>query len=90
MSTLYDPASSQFEDVAHFPSTGAVCGRVNAKNRMGGYVGFTRFVITTSGEVVVDPNADTRSGDAQEQLAALDRQLIFLKKMQAECPQATK
>lgn len=40
--SLTDPASAQFKDVVvgdYF-----VCGRVNAKNRMGGYIGFQRFL----------------------------------------------
>jgi len=41
---LVDPSSAQFESVHENPNTGAVCGLVNAKNRMGGYVGATPFV----------------------------------------------
>lgn len=41
---LIDPDSAQFKSVRENPQTGAVCGFVNAKNRMGGYVGETPFV----------------------------------------------
>ena len=39
---LSDPGSAQFRNVQ--AKNGAVCGEVNAKNKMGGYVGFTRFM----------------------------------------------
>lgn len=39
---LLDPASARFESVRTYP--GAVCGFVNAKNRMGGYSGRAPFV----------------------------------------------
>lgn len=39
---LKDPDSAQFRNIRQ-PSTGVVCGEVNAKNAMGGYVGFQRF-----------------------------------------------
>jgi hypothetical protein len=45
---LVDPSSAQFESVRENPKTGAVCGFVNAKNRMGGYVGATPFVYEAS------------------------------------------
>jgi hypothetical protein len=38
---LYDPSSAQFRNIQK--STMGYCGEVNAKNRMGGYVGFKRF-----------------------------------------------
>ncbi|EIL86916.1 hypothetical protein UU5_20365 [Rhodanobacter sp. 115] len=41
---LIDPSSGQFESVYENPKTGAVCGFVNAKNRMGAYVGASPFV----------------------------------------------
>ena len=45
---LSDPASAQFQAEKHegnwlWPK-GALCGEVNSKNQMGGYVGFKRFV----------------------------------------------
>jgi hypothetical protein len=36
-----DPSSAQFRNVRE--KGGEVCGEVNAKNAMGGYVGFQRF-----------------------------------------------
>jgi len=84
-STLFDPDSSQLQYVKYFPSTGATCGAVNSKNLMGGYVGFTMFVVTLQGEVLFDPKADTESGTAEMRLAAVDEQIAFLKRVQKEC-----
>jgi hypothetical protein len=55
---LIDPGSAQFRDVVSYPNGAAerYCGEVNAKNRMGGYVGFTKFYVDMNGPVVVlDP-----------------------------------
>ena len=41
---LKDPHSAQFEDVQAFEGVGwLVTGKMNAKNAMGGYVGFAPF-----------------------------------------------
>src|SRR5665647_83863 len=43
---LSDPYSAQFENIrlANFEGLTVVCGQVNAKNKLGGYTGFTDFV----------------------------------------------
>lgn len=43
---LNDPESAQFRDMRVY--TLSVCGEVNAKNAMGGYVGFQRFIYQRS------------------------------------------
>jgi hypothetical protein len=45
---LKDPGSAQFQDVKGSVVQGdeTVCGKVNAKNAMGGYVGFKMFCWT--------------------------------------------
>lgn len=54
---LIDPASAQFRNVAD--RDGAVCGEINGKNRMGAYVGFTRFYVDTARwEAALDPQHD--------------------------------
>jgi hypothetical protein len=40
---LKDPESAQFKDLQVFPEANVACGKVNAKNSMGGYVGFEEF-----------------------------------------------
>lgn len=42
--SLFDPNSAEFRN-DHVASDGTVCGEVNAKNRMGGYVGFTDYYV---------------------------------------------
>jgi hypothetical protein len=43
---LFDPESARFTDVAAHTIDGVVhvCGTVNGKNRLGAYVGRTRFI----------------------------------------------
>jgi hypothetical protein len=41
---LIDPASAQFRNDAYNSKTETTCGEVNAKNRMGGYIGFGPYV----------------------------------------------
>ena len=59
---LSDPDSAQFSEIFKGPeSGGALCGLVNAKNRMGGYVGRTPFYYSkASGDVslVSEPPED--------------------------------
>lgn len=54
---LKDPSSAQYQNVTVY-KYGVVCGEINAKNSMGGYTGFTRFIYTPQfNEAVVDvPN----------------------------------
>ena len=40
--SLKDPGSAQFRNIRE-TSPGILCGEVNGKNAMGGYVGFQRF-----------------------------------------------
>jgi hypothetical protein len=50
LAKLTDPDSALFQNERFIgpwmPSDGVLCGEVNAKNRMGGYVGYSRFVST--------------------------------------------
>jgi hypothetical protein len=48
---LLDPSSAQFRNVRQMPN-GAVCGEINGKNRMGGYVGFQPFAADLAKGVV--------------------------------------
>lgn len=43
--SLKDPESARFRRVFVSPRGRAVCGDVNAKNSMGGYTGFKRFIV---------------------------------------------
>lgn len=47
---LTDPDSAQFKELRlSRRDNDVLCGELNAKNRMGGYVGYTRIVVETSG-----------------------------------------
>ena len=43
---LIDPSSAEFRNVS--VRENAVCGELNAKNKMGAFVGFSRFVVDTN------------------------------------------
>jgi len=43
--SLFDPESAQFKDLVHSRNIDAWCGQVNAKNRLGGYVGWQYFAL---------------------------------------------
>jgi hypothetical protein len=45
---LIDPSSAEFRNVRPTSAWG-ICGEVNAKNRMGGYVGFRYFKVSIFG-----------------------------------------
>lgn len=53
---LFDPNSANFRNVTH--AHAIVCGEVNAKNKMGGYVGFKAFVVY-EGIAFVDSDSDS-------------------------------
>ena len=67
---LRDPESAQFRDVKYFQRY--VCGEVNAKNGMGGYVGFTRFIYDQENKTAkIDP------GDGMgDEIAGTDRRIF--------------
>jgi hypothetical protein len=50
--TLRDPESAQFQDVISMGDSRGkvVCGKVNAKNGLGGYNGFVTFVYVEYGQ----------------------------------------
>lgn len=50
---LRDPESAQFSDVTTAGNGLLVCGMVNAKNGMGGYVGRRKFVVWGDDDVAV-------------------------------------
>jgi hypothetical protein len=62
---LTDPNSAQFRELHAYPAAGtpaAVCGEVNAKNRMGGYNGFQRFIFRVAvDKVELAPGTDQQA-----------------------------
>lgn len=55
---LHDPESARLKDVHRVARTGAVCGRVNAKNRMGGYGGYLEFIVFPDSELRIEPDPE--------------------------------
>ena len=84
---LSDPESAKFQNVEFFPQTGAGCGLVNVKNKMGGYVGSTRFIVLANGGVRLEPLDATDSGPIERQLAGVNKKIDFLKLHIANCPE---
>lgn len=76
---LVDPASAQLRNVRVAELMDTICGEVNSKNRMGGYVGYRRFVyIPLTQEILIeetDPTdpASTMSWDRSFKSLCADR-----------------
>lgn len=77
--SLNDPGSAVFRNVTYSSKSKEACGAVNAKNRMGGYVGFTEFIVAKDGTVTFRPTADVTSGSPDDRIEALKQQIAFLK-----------
>ena len=83
--TLVDPSSAQFRNVKVYlnvpgsklrtagskttPLVDVVCGEVNSKNRMGGYVGVRQFYWDSDEKKVVGPSDDKDFGPILQSLA---------------------
>ncbi|OJI92182.1 hypothetical protein LY10_03275 [Planktotalea frisia] len=52
LSSLNDPESAQIRDVKIGEITGWICGRINSKNKLGGYEGFKDFMVRPPNEIV--------------------------------------
>lgn len=59
---LFDPATATFLDLRP-GKAGGVCGKVNAKNRFGAYVGYRDFVVTKDDEVYIARSDEGLTGD---------------------------
>ena len=53
LSNLNDPESAQIRDIKISKVTGWICGQINSKNKMGGYVGFKAFMVRPPNEMSV-------------------------------------
>lgn len=62
---LKDPGSAKFRDVRFYSGgkTPVVCGQVNAKNALGGYSGFERFIASGDNEDIAFLASDVEAGD---------------------------
>lgn len=64
LSQLNDPGSASFQDVT-IRGGSTVCGKVNSKNKLGGYVGFQDFASSPEGTLIHQdvPPPSTGIGD---------------------------
>lgn len=83
---INDPSSATFSNVQHNARTGSTCGMVNAKNRMGGYVGNTPFIVDRDSKVTFAPTGNTEYGPVEQRIKALQDGIAFLELAQAQCP----
>lgn len=60
--SLKDPESARFREIFVARDGETVCGAVNAKNSMGGYVGFRRFMIESGGSMFFDDSGPSFPG----------------------------
>lgn len=66
---LIDPSSAQFRDV--YIKDDYVCGEINAKNRMGAYVGYKRFfVVLDRDTAMIDPEFSLSDKLAADELCS--------------------
>jgi hypothetical protein len=57
---LIDPESAQFTDLKYYKASNFVCGKINSKNKMGGYVGAKQVAVDlTKAQAYIDPPRDT-------------------------------
>ncbi len=94
---LNDPDSAQFSDLESGQQKGDVCGYVNAKNRMGGYVGKTPFFYAGSTQTAAIVKAPEESDfrqlwltieigrDFSEQLYEVTTKCNLMKKWDEVC-----
>jgi hypothetical protein len=52
--TLTDPGSAQFRNVQLSQDQKYLCGEINGKNKLGGYVGFKDFAVSDRDEYIDD------------------------------------
>lgn len=84
--SLNDSDSAKFKDVEFFKGNGALCGYVNAKNRMGAYVGFTQFIATKYGQVRFEVSAtNPNMPDSPEYGDHLKKRLEFYEYGEKNC-----
>lgn len=63
---LLDADSAKFANVRYVSEAKAVCGRVNAKNTMGGYIGFKPFIVEGEEVFIADGTVIPNPGEISE------------------------
>jgi hypothetical protein len=83
-SRLNDPESARFSDVSFNRTKRTGCGFVNAKNRMGGYIGKTHFIIFPDGDLRFEPS-DDGYGDPERRIESLQKRINYLTLVDSNC-----
>jgi DNA-directed RNA polymerase subunit E'/Rpb7 len=82
---LSDPDSAQFKSFYKNKSSGVICGEVNSKNRMGGYVGFSKFLILPGDNLLFEPHESASGESTSEILRALANAESFRTTYEGNC-----
>lgn len=81
LASLTDPASAQFRG-QRLSQFGVLCGEVNSRNSMGGFVGFTKFLATSGSYAIRGYPTDPWYGGTKPThviVAELDREIDFMR-----------
>lgn len=82
---LADPESAKFRDLQVMPHSKAICGAVNAKNRMGGYVGFTDFVLLPDDKIHFHPGEPSKDLSTRTRIEGMEKLLAFMEIYERHC-----
>lgn len=72
VAALIDPESARFRDVRTVRD--AVCGQVNAKNKLGGYVGFRSFAYYQGSVLIERDSTDLAARDERQAISRICRE----------------
>ncbi|MFC5548175.1 hypothetical protein [Massilia aerilata] len=75
---LKDPASAQFRD-ERLTRAGVLCGEVNAKNSMGGYIGFRKYISVNEQSVYIEHDGVLGEWKTADIIAQLERKNELLR-----------
>lgn len=79
---MRDPASAQFRN-ERIASGGVLCGEVNSKNAMGGYVGFKKFISMGSSANYLEDHGRLEEATTDEFIARMDEEIAIMKRFTA-------
>jgi hypothetical protein len=80
---LSDPSSTQFRN-DRLVSSGWHCGELNAKNGMGGYVGFKRFISGGQNAIFyVEGHGQLGKESHEEFMAVMEKRIAYMKEINA-------
>ncbi|MDN4038674.1 hypothetical protein [Massilia sp. YIM B02443] len=81
-SALRDPSSAQFRN-EKLTKLGVLCGEVNSKNSMGGYVGFKKFISVAPGANYIEGAGRIGEESTDDMIARMDKEIVIMKRFTA-------